>query len=237
MGTDIHPRVQVHTEEGWQDIPISEYPEAIWNRDYRLFGILANVRNGVGFAGIKYGSPAKPISQERGLPPDVKARLKDGEENAVLPIEGRRYRFMREDEPVDSEYWLGYHDFTWVTLDELLKYNWTQSLWNRGCVAWDEYVNMQTDGRTVPEVYCGDVSGPLTIKLDAIQAGYTYAELQRRKREGRTISFGDLQVYVQLEWLEPIDLDCAGFTQDVMPWLKSLTNDPTKVRIVMGFDS
>lgn len=237
MGTDIHPLVQVHTEEGWQDIPISEYPEAIWNRDYRLFGILANVRNGVGFAGIRYGSPAKPISQERGLPPDVKARLKGGEEDAVLPIEGRRYRFMREDEPVDPEYWLGYHDFTWVTLDELLKYPWTQRLKNVGVVPWNEYCRMQEEKREVPENCCGDVSGPFTIKIDQLQAQYAYAEMQRRKREGRTISFGDLQVYVYMEWLESVELDCAGFTQDVMPWLQSLSNDPTKVRIVMGFDS
>ena len=61
--------------------------------------------------------------------------------------------------------------------------------------------------------------------------------MQRRKQAGRSVSFGDLNVYVQMEWLEEITSDCAGFIEDVLPWLKSLANDPTKVRIVMGFDS
>lgn len=68
MGTDIHGVFQAFDAETkkWQDIP-SEYEQS---RHYQLFAVLADVRNGYGFAGVQTGEPVKPIAKPRGLPPD-----------------------------------------------------------------------------------------------------------------------------------------------------------------------
>lgn len=68
MGTDIHHTFQARANaQQWIEIP-SRYEG---NRHYALFAILADVRNGYGFAGIKTGEPVQPISAPRGLPADL----------------------------------------------------------------------------------------------------------------------------------------------------------------------
>lgn len=41
------------------------------NRNYDLFAALADVRNGVGFAGVKTGKAIEPIAMPRGIPDDA----------------------------------------------------------------------------------------------------------------------------------------------------------------------
>lgn len=67
MGTDIHGVFQRRNPETkqWEDIP-HKYE---MNRHYQLFAMLAGVRNGTGFAGVKTGEPVKPISEPRGVRP------------------------------------------------------------------------------------------------------------------------------------------------------------------------
>lgn len=72
MGCDIHPAFQkkvvdAEGKESWEYIPHNY--EA--NRHYRLFGWLADVRNGYGFAGSDTGDAIKPLSEPRGLPEGV----------------------------------------------------------------------------------------------------------------------------------------------------------------------
>ena len=54
-------------EEGNEYIPI----EVEIDRHYRLFSILAGVRNGYGFAGCDTGDKFKPISLPKGIPDDA----------------------------------------------------------------------------------------------------------------------------------------------------------------------
>lgn len=67
-------------------------------RNYGLFAILADVRNGRGFAGDKIGEPTVPISAPRGIPADASegyaSEVDDG------------------------------HSHTWYLLSELLDYDW-----------------------------------------------------------------------------------------------------------------
>lgn len=76
MGTDIHPIVQVRKAEGepWEiiDIPrADDYGNYLDSRNYNLFAVLGDVRNGTGFAGIRTSAGFIPISSDRGLPEDV----------------------------------------------------------------------------------------------------------------------------------------------------------------------
>ncbi len=110
MGTDIHIAVEIYRDGGWHlvDVPVTE------DRNYRAFALLANVRNGYGFAGFSTGEELEPIDEPRGLPedmsPELRAALEDDSDEDVSAY--------------DSEgIWLGDEPYSWVTLRELLDYN------------------------------------------------------------------------------------------------------------------
>src|SRR5215831_1419725 len=84
MGCDIHIVIQrqeangrwhevAYQTRGWQknwtpqaNIPIA--PENFRSRNYDLFAILADVRNGFGFAGVPTGDGWPSLAPDRGLP-------------------------------------------------------------------------------------------------------------------------------------------------------------------------
>jgi hypothetical protein len=116
MGTDIHIAVEVRRPDGWHlsDLVVTQ------NRNYRAFAVLADVRNGYGFAGSDTGEALKPISEPRGLPADMSPELRlrldenENENERAAPVD------------IDSEenaFWLGDHSFSHVTLRELLDYD------------------------------------------------------------------------------------------------------------------
>lgn len=78
------------------------------DRDYTVFAVLANVRNGSGFAGVRTHAPIEPISLPRGLPDDMCEEARAYFEHA------------------------GYHDDSWVMLEEVLRYNWDQPVHRTG---------------------------------------------------------------------------------------------------------
>ena len=106
-----------------------------FGRNYDAFAILADVRNGRGFAGIKTGDGFRPIlAERRGWPEDRSAQL--------------------DEEQID-------HSPSWLTLRELNEYDWTQRTGQLGVISLPEYVKWR-DKRpyTAPEHYCGCISGP-----------------------------------------------------------------------------
>jgi hypothetical protein len=94
MGCDIHVHVEKKENDKWMEVNISKNID-IRARNYCIFSVLADVRNG-------YGIP--PISYHRGIPKDSP--------NTHLSVD--------ED----------YHSHTWVSLKELLNYNWDIKLKN-----------------------------------------------------------------------------------------------------------
>lgn len=88
-------------EEDWDNrevAPIAGYS----GRNYGLFAILADVRNGRGFAGVKIGEPTKPIDEPRGVPEDASPEY-----------------------VAEVETWGGDgHSHSWFTLAELMAYDW-----------------------------------------------------------------------------------------------------------------
>ena len=120
MGCDIHLQVEQRVNGAWSIV--HDVPEGIDGRNYDLFGVLANVRNGT------WGDALPPIAERRGLPPDHVRRFDDDEEDQF-----------------------GDHSFSYVTLAELLAYEWDAPVRKVGYVtaafaeAWD--------GVTPPDSY------------------------------------------------------------------------------------
>ncbi len=110
------------------------------DRNYGVFGMLANVRNGSGFAGCDLGDPVIPIAMPRDFPADLS---------------------------VDAKWWFdrhgGDHTETWLSLDEIEVYDWDGPMVHRGVVHPDEFVTFQRNG--APVSWCGGISGPRVIHI------------------------------------------------------------------------
>jgi hypothetical protein len=154
MGCDIHIMAEIKKNGKWEaagkifqhknwkdEIYYSEEPYE--GRNYNLFGILADVRNGRGFAGIKTGEGFVPISEPKGVPKDASKVYKD---------------MVRE--------WDGDgHSHSYFTVKELLAYDWNQYTMLQGCVSIDMYKKYKDTGE-LPDSYSGHVSGSEVILVD-----------------------------------------------------------------------
>lgn len=154
MGCDIHTTWEIRRNGKWKNLDTWEAeehdgeavywnqngPEIIEGRNYSLFGMLANVRNGYGFAGVDTGDSLVPIAMPKGSPSDA------APETA---------RFM-------DSYESDGHSHSYLTLQELLAYDFTRTVKCRGCVSaaeffrWDGYWRNRGES---PGSYCGAVGG------------------------------------------------------------------------------
>lgn len=104
-------------------------------RNYDLFAILANVRNGYGFAGVDTGDGFNIIHAPKGVP-----------EDATEP-----YRYQVNRWGADG------HSHSWLTLAELEAFDWEQTTKHRGWVSAGEYIAFKAKGK--PESWSGAISG------------------------------------------------------------------------------
>jgi hypothetical protein len=168
MGTDIHMFAEIHNGNGWT-LAMLPYWSSWWaegrkyhkgykgysDRNYSLFGMLADVRNGSGFAGVDLGDGFMPVlgCEEpcRGLPDDMSSELQ------------RRTTLEWEDEEGnenEDHLWLGDHSFSWLTAQEIIDYFEVERVTKRrGVVGAVQYLHFISSGK--PSSWSGDVSGKL----------------------------------------------------------------------------
>lgn len=249
MGCDIHMYVE-HKQDGvWKSADIwkpdkyfdskyetvqkdiVEYEDRFYaGRNYDLFAILANVRNGYGFAGTDTGDGFIPISEPRGLPDDVSELIKD-----------------------ESEDWgPDGHSHSWLTLKELLEYDWGQVTKHRGWVSQPVYTLWLKDGkRGEPRSYSGHVSGP-DIEHISVE------EMEKKIEEGSKDMTPDIEkimdtgldlgailnkkpgqktYYCTPEWEETYEESAGSFISKTIPKLRELDPNPENVRICFWFDN
>lgn len=155
MGCDIHTMAEIRRKskevdkeeynQVWEVLtfPNPYYGKYEWeksqetlspftDRNYKLFGFLADVRNGYGFAGVDTGDAIKPIDEPRGVP-----------ENA-------------------SKEWKAYcwdwgqdlHSMSYFTLAELKGADWDQPVIARMYVSPEDYAKFKKTGN-VPDMGWG----------------------------------------------------------------------------------
>lgn len=261
MGTDIHCWVEkriggawqlvrpVEGDAGWNDYynkpdrPRYEdeleadlaLRKADWDidRDYDCFAILADVRNGHGFAGIKTGDGFEPIisftdgdgelAHRRGWPTDCCSELKA--------------------EDID-------HSPSWLTLQELQAYDWKGQIARKtGVVSLPDYIEWRAQKTSrAPERYSGGVMGPSVETLRADHAdrllaiGERSADGWKRDKWGGWVAPpGHPSTCVQVEWLESYDVASGAFYAKHMPSLAKVAEregvSPADLRLVFYFDS
>lgn len=209
MGTDIHGIFQRRTKSGWEDVP-TEYE---FERHYQLFAVLADVRNGHGFAGVPTGEPVTPISAPRGLPPDF---LHDDEEHP-LADESLVPEFHREYYDNRLVLWMGDHSHSWLTSDEILA--WAEkapTVVKVGVLSRDEYEKWDKTKR--PSSYSGDVHGWTVVKIND-------NAVEKEKTPNWT--------HIRCSWTQDLSEELAYFFDEV----KRLVREHGEIRFVFGFDS
>ena len=133
-------------------------------RNYNVFAILANVRNGRGFAGVDTGDGFVPIAEPRGIPEDASDYYKHQVE----------------------AYGENGHSHSYLTLQELLDYDWHgQSTVHRGWVNLENYRIYKETGK--PKEWFGEVRGGLVkhvanedMELPGVDE-YTYTQVEWRE--------------------------------------------------------
>ena len=107
-----------------------------------MFSILADVRNGYGFAGIKTGDGFIPMSDPRGVPEDA----------------SEEYKEWVDEWGVDG------HHHSFHTVSQLIEYpHWDEGTTKCGVVSESEYRTFKENG--FPNSYCGDCSGRDIVKV------------------------------------------------------------------------
>jgi hypothetical protein len=212
------------TEGYWEYISNPEFTEHPYERrNYTLFGVLANVRNGTGFAGCEIGRWVEPIARPKGFPEDASPEMR---------------------KIYDEEF---EHTATWLSLRELVEYQWDQAYSYTGVLSEAQYEALKNG--TIPEDWCGGVSGKgiLTLNEDDYDERKRAGKLPTTYYEPYALGWGlpsstlaVKKIYVKAHWVNPGGLRTA--LGDA--WFDALTklqetydNDLDNVRLVFWFDS
>jgi len=205
MGCDIHLYVEKKSVDG-QWICVAK--DAYGGRNYNLFSILADVRNGRGFAGCKTGEGFNPISKPKGLPADVSAVVQE-----------------------ESDGWSGDgHSHSYLTLSEILGFDWTQTTQLQGWVSAEAFKSWDRWGREhgeAPKGYCGGVDGGRVVHI-------TEDTMRELIRADDTESLA--HHYCLVKWEMPYARCASEFWSETIPKLLRL-GIPANVRIVFWFDN
>lgn len=236
MGCDIHSVAQVKIKGKWKTVLQDVAGD---NRNYDTFAVLANVRNGYGFAGVDTGDGFIPISQPRGYPKDFK--VDDNEDHKIskkTPTGDKyewadaKYRKSRLKEIADStSVWMGDHSHSFHTLKEIKDYLVkmdTRSTIKRGFVNEKTYLELRKT-RAHPEGWSGGISGANIVTMTEKQ--YLKAESEGKLPNG--------EIYVQYCWTVSYTegTDISAIVEQLEGLAKKYKVEDTEVRFVFGFDS
>jgi len=131
MGCDIHIIAEVKEDGVWREntdkVFYDTWPsegnhaEPNSNRNYDWFAVLADVRNGRGFAGVKTGDGFIPIADPRGTPDDCNEAWKQSVE----------------------EWGIDMHSTGWLDANDFVEYDWTRKALKQGSIPLHVYANLE----------------------------------------------------------------------------------------------
>ena len=128
------PEDKITKIPNWAENEFQNEPES--NRNYDWFGVLADVRNGRGFAGCVTGEGFNIISEPKGVAEDSTEEWK----KTVEEWEGNM------------------HSHSYISLEEFEKFDWKQTTEKQGVITLEEYKKLRNTN-DCPDTWCGGVSG------------------------------------------------------------------------------
>lgn len=176
MGCDIHLHVEIRSSGKWKRFTDDHFSMSEWDqkyykkektdtpfdwRDYSMFAFFADVRN--------YDC-LEPLSEPRGLPEDS-----DYLDEVIADDWGTPVTVRRSVEESD------FHSRSWLTLKELLDFDYDKTFWNRRItrVTHNEYGGFFSDGAALAE----EGEGEIMTYRDNL-AGMYFTHLEELKQLG-----------------------------------------------------
>ena len=250
------------TQEEWDAMLNEMWEQPLYiRRNYGLFAILADVRNGRGFAGILTGSGFEPISEPRGLPDGLSQEVlkenatshdPDDESYEEWTQQARSwvdkgYSTILQEEPllVSCPDW---HSHSWYTLKELLDYDWdAKTTTRRGVVCQSAYATWDRDKPGFPDSMSRMVSGAFVEHISEeemqrrIKEGLPDAETAKREVNGEEME-GNVRFFCEVNFEMRYSDCCRHFVDKSLPFLKQyadehLGGDYERLRFVFWFDN
>lgn len=233
MGCDIHAAIEYKEGSEWKAILMPNKYFAKWGdekeltasvdigRNYDVFAILGNVRNGSGFAGTDTGEGFVPMSDGRGVPTDISEAAKEALSNE--------------------------HSATWVTLTDIMNYDWSRTTIKRGVVGALEFEEWDRckEFNPWPKSWSGGAFGGGIYNVTNEEMRQFLAAYKRpdgfvdRDQVKVATAFGKPHPHTTIEWTVTYMDAAKGFWTAAMPQILKLgaTHGFDNVRLVMDFDS
>lgn len=195
-------------------------------RSYNLFGMLADVRNGTGFAGVRTGDGYVPISKPRGFPKDMSLGLTQHLASGNSDEDNEDFRSMGYPYPLAYQ---GDHSDSWLLISEILEYfaDGNRVSHHQGLVSMEEYKVFLEKGS--PDSWSGGVwgGGSETVSSQKMQ----------NLLEGKELPEPGKSYYTTVHWTSTYAEDAGkAFLEYFIPACQKL-GDPKNVRLVFNFDS
>lgn len=192
---------------GLRNVPYTSTPYS--GRNYDLFAVLADVRNGRGFAGVATGDAVQVIAEPKGVPDDASKKW---------------LRYV--------ERWgMDLHSISYFTLAELeaamplLK----QHQRKTGVISEREYLRIQRDGGT-PQSWSGGVGGGgvRVVSVDEYEAGIRAEgespdDVVEIPEPGQKVPFIDnRKTYIQYAWETTLESATGWFIEHTIEGLRRI---------------
>jgi hypothetical protein len=248
MGADIHSIVEVKQNGVWKPNRIKIFPNDYYREDekskpkkdqwkgalyeknehpsdgrsYDWFAILADVRNGYGFAGCRTGQGFSVIAEPRGVPDDATDKWK---------------QIVKD--------WAGdFHSHSYLYPSDFDSFDWNQVTMKTGVITLKEYDVLRKEHST-PESWCGGVSGPNLVTVDEETADkilsgedvvLTKTDWYNTEEESKPVSQWET-IYVQYYWPVVYSEWFEHKIKTIIEPLKELAKKYEDVRYVFAFDN
>lgn len=219
MGCDIHIWIEKRVNGAW--IPAETYSEEgddphyqsdiYQGRNYRLFSVLADVRN---YDGVK------PIAAPRGIPEDASPIVAE----LVRGYGDHSYSWFTLRELLDFNWMQPHRHATQVSGDEYVRWS-----------GWDKANGVH------PKTAFRSRGGPGIVTITMGEADEMLAGIDAYDFAARAAKGAEMERFnVEVEWFAPIVRECGDFFNETIPALIQMaggSRNADDLRIVFGFDS
>ncbi len=190
-------------------------------RNYDWFSILADVRNGFGFAGVETGEGFSVIANPRGLPEDVCEEIKN-----------------------EVDVWgCDLHSITHLSIEDFDEFDWNQVTMKSGVIPMKQYLELRNTTNP-PQMWSGGLGGGNNITISVEEAEKVIegklkvlTRVQRFNDETQTESVDYWNINVQYVWPVIYSEWFENRIKDTVEPLRILSKKYEDARLVFGFDN